>query len=118
MKKFTVSFCTTNGLLMVDCSGIRDSIIPKLDTIFRQLTKMIAKDLLGMTKDFSSEMNKLMMVCYSAWGAFHLRCDQRILPNSGLACLQFPSLMSKLSLLAPSLPLSNGLLSFNHLSCF
>lgn len=62
MNKFTVSFCTTNGLLMVDCSGIRDSIIPKLSAIFRQLTKMVTKDLLRLSKDFISKVNELVEV--------------------------------------------------------
>ena len=64
MNKFTLSFCTTNGLLMVDCSGIRDSIVPKLHSIFRQFAKMIAKDLLRMSKDFIDEVNDLVEVCY------------------------------------------------------
>ena len=64
MNKFTMSFCTTNGLLMVDCSGIRDNIIPKLHAIFRQFTKMVAKDLLRMSKDFTNEVNELVEVCY------------------------------------------------------
>lgn len=63
MNKFTVSFCTINGLLMVDCNGIRDSIIPKLDAIFRQLSKMVTKDLLWMSKDFTNEVNALVEVC-------------------------------------------------------
>jgi hypothetical protein len=63
MNKFTVSFCTINGLLMVDFNGIRDSIIPKLDAIFRQLSKMVTKDLLWMSKDFTNEVNALVEVC-------------------------------------------------------
>ncbi|XP_028405416.1 dynein heavy chain domain-containing protein 1-like isoform X2 [Dendronephthya gigantea] len=60
MRKFTLSFCTTNGLLFVDCSGIRDRIIPKLDAIFRQFTKMVAKDLLQLCKDFNNELASLI----------------------------------------------------------
>ncbi len=72
MNKFTVSFCTTNGLLMVDCSGIRDNIIPKLDAIFRQLTKMVAKDLLRMTKDFANEVNGMVEVCVKRVGSLSI----------------------------------------------
>ena len=62
MRKFTTSFCTTNGLLFVDCNVIRDRIIPKLDAIFRQFTKMVAKDLLQMSKDFTNELTLLVEV--------------------------------------------------------
>ncbi|XP_046841703.1 uncharacterized protein LOC124435791 isoform X2 [Xenia sp. Carnegie-2017] len=60
LELFTKSFCTTNGLLMVDCRNIRDSIVPKLGSIFRQLSKMVAKDLMRMSKKFIDEAQQLV----------------------------------------------------------
>ena len=62
LEQFTKSFCTTNGLLMVDCRNIRDSIVPKLGSIYRQLSKMVAKDLMRMSKKFNDEAQQLVKV--------------------------------------------------------
>lgn len=64
-KLFSVakSFCTSNGFLFVDCHEIQNATVPKLNGIFKELSKKIADDVLSLSEEVVKVVEMLSEVC-------------------------------------------------------
>jgi hypothetical protein len=56
------TFSTANGLLYVDCHVVQNVIVPKLNNIFKQMVKMVAFQVLFLSKEVITEMEILSEV--------------------------------------------------------
>lgn len=59
------SFATSNGILFVNCRGIQEEIIPNLNSIFKQLVKMVGDDVSRLSEEVLHLVEKLLQVFYS-----------------------------------------------------
>ena len=53
---------TDNGVFYIDCSGVHDFLLTKLDDIFNELCMFVADEASGLAKEFSDELINIVEV--------------------------------------------------------
>ena len=53
---------TDNGVFFIDCSGMQEFLLTKLDDIFNELCMFVADEASSLAKDFSDELVSIVEV--------------------------------------------------------
>ncbi|KAK2146291.1 hypothetical protein LSH36_618g01031, partial [Paralvinella palmiformis] len=56
VRNFDRTYVTDNGVFYIDCSGVHDFLLTKLDDIFNELCMFVADEASGLAKEFSDEL--------------------------------------------------------------
>lgn len=58
----TKSFCTENGIFFVDCHAVQQKLLPQLNSIFKQMVQMVALDVVRLSHEMVTDVDKLSQV--------------------------------------------------------
>ena len=62
VRNFDRTYTTDNGIIRLDCAGVSDLLVPKLNTAFRQLCAFVAGEAENIATKFCSEMTVILEV--------------------------------------------------------
>ena len=71
IRNFDKTYVTENKIFFVDCSGIHDSLIPKLNQIVRELCTFVAEESVVLAKAFSEEMETVTAVRFLLYSSVY-----------------------------------------------
>lgn len=55
-------FCTENGIFFVDCHGVQLTVLPQLSNIFKQMVQMVGLDVIRLSDEVITDVDKLSKV--------------------------------------------------------
>ncbi|XP_064648692.1 dynein axonemal heavy chain 6-like isoform X2 [Lineus longissimus] len=60
VRNFDLNFKTTNGIFFVNCCGVHDLLVPKLNHIYKEMVTFIAREARKLAQGFVDEMNSII----------------------------------------------------------
>ena len=72
MRNFEKTYTTDNGIFFLDCAGIQEILLPKLNYIFKDLCNFVAEESRTLAEAFCKEMDTALAVCIVLF--VHMQC--------------------------------------------